>query len=211
GPTGRRGRPRPARGAVRASARASVAGGRVRLGAVLSVAMLAAVAAGMGTWAARWTSIGKSAAVALRPASGVTARTVRYRDAGAYSVLVPEGWQAERHASAMTWQDRESGRTLRISPAPGDPLAGLRTAERRAAHDRRHPGYRRLRLEPVPLRADGAVEWEFTRAGDEGAERVLCGRWAGYELCFSGRDSGWTSDRRVLDVILGSFRPERRG
>nr|WP_067450005.1 serine/threonine-protein kinase [Actinomadura macra] len=184
-------------------------GGRLRPGAVLSVAVLAALAAGMGTWAARWTSIGKSDAVALRPAAGVPVRTAKYREAGAYSVRVPAGWQAERRGAVMAWEDGDTGRGLRISPAPGEPLAGLRTAEYTAVRESRYPGYRRLRLEAAPELVDGAAEWEFTWQDDAGGEHVLCSRVAGYEFRFSAPDPQWTPGQRLYDGILKSFKPEK--
>ncbi|MEU8344597.1 serine/threonine-protein kinase [Spirillospora sp. NPDC048832] len=186
-------------------------GRRLRPGAVAGVAVLAVLAAGTGTWAARWTSVGKSDAVALRPAAGVTAKTAKYHESGAYSVRVPAGWQSERSGSVMTWKDTGAGRGLRISPAPGDPLAGLRTEEHRAMGEHRFPGYRRLRLEPAPEVAEGGAEWEFTwRSGAGGGVRhVLCSRAAGYEFCFSAPDPEWTPGQRLYDRILKSFRPEK--
>jgi hypothetical protein len=178
------------------------------------VAVLAVLAAGAGTWGARWTSIGKSDAVAVHPAAGVTAKTARYREAGAYSVRVPAGWQAERQGGVMTWEDASSGRGLRIAPAPGDPLAGLRAEEHRAAAEHRFPGYHRLRLEPVPEMSAGAAEWEFTwrdgrhAADEDGVRHVLCSRAADYEFCFYAPDSDWTPGQRLYDRILKSFRPE---
>ncbi|WUH99153.1 serine/threonine protein kinase [Spirillospora sp. NBC_00431] len=192
-------------------------GRRVRPGTVAGVAVLAALAAGTGTWAARWTSIGKSDAVALRPAAGLTAKTAKYREAGAYSVRVPAGWQAERRGSVMQWKDVHTGRGLRIAPAPGDPLAGLLAEERAALAERRYPGYHRLRLEAVPEVIAGAAEWEFTwRNGGvhepgrgQRARHVLCGRAAGYEFCFYAPDRQWTPGQRLYDKILRSFRPEK--
>ncbi|MFD0683571.1 serine/threonine-protein kinase [Actinomadura fibrosa] len=178
-------------------------GGHLRPGAVLSVAVLAALTAGTCTWAARWTSIGKSDAVALHPAAGVTVRT--HRVAGAYSVRIPAGWRGERHGAVTEWRDRSSGQGLRIAPAPGDPLSGLRAAERKAA-ERRYPGYRRLRLEAVPGVSGGAAEWEFTWKGGH----ALRGRVAGYEFFFSAPESRWTPGQRLYDRIVGSFKPERR-
>lgn len=186
---------------------------RLRPGAVAGVVLLAALAAGAGTWAARWTSIGKSDAVVLRPAAGVTVRTTRYREAGAYSVRVPAGWRAERSGSAMTWKDAGAGLGLRISPAPGDPLTGLRAEERGAAAEHRYPGYRRLRLEPAPEVVAGAAEWEFTwrERGHGGVRHGLCGRAAGYEFCFYAPDPAWTPSQRRYDKIVKSFRPETTG
>ncbi|NDU74960.1 protein kinase [Actinomadura sp. DSM 109109] len=183
---------------------------RLRPGTVVSVALLAAVAAGAGTWTARWTAVGKGDAVALRPAAGVSVRTVKYHEAGAYSVRVPAGWQAERRGGVMAWKDAGAGRGLRIAPAPGDPLAGLRAQERGAMAEHRYPGYRRLRLEPVPEIIEGAAEWEFTwrDGGHDAVRHVLCGRAAGYEFCFHAPDPEWTPGQRLYDRILRSFKPE---
>ncbi|TDD71188.1 serine/threonine protein kinase [Actinomadura darangshiensis] len=185
-------------------------GRRLRPGAVASVAVLAALAAGTGTWAARWTSVGKGDAVALRPAAGVTAKTAKYHEAGAYSVRVPAGWQADRHGKVMTWKDTDSRRGLWISPAPGDPLSGLRAQERGALAEHRYPGYHRLRLELVPEVIAGGAEWEFTWRDDgrRAVRHVLCGRAAGYEFCFHAPDQDWTPGQRLYDRILKSFRPE---
>ncbi|MFI0374292.1 serine/threonine-protein kinase [Actinomadura sp. 1N219] len=201
--------------------RVLLGGRRVRPGAVAGVAVLAAVAAGTGTWAARWTSIGKSDAVALRPASDVKAKTAKYREAGAYSVRIPAGWQAERRGPVMHWKDAHTGRGLRIAPVLGDPLDGLLAEERAAVAENRYPGYHRLRLEPVPEVIAGAAEWEFTWRSaavrepgrdsirEHRTRHVLCSRAAGYEFCFYAPDRQWTPGQRLYDRILSSFRPER--
>lgn len=194
---------------------ARMAGRRVRPGALAGVTVLAVLAAGTGTWAARWTAIGTSDSVALRPAAGVTAKTTKYREAGGYSVRVPAGWRAERHGSLVRWKDVRTGRGLRISPAPGDPLAGLRAAEQAAVAEHRYPGYRRLRLQAVPEVIAGAAEWEFIWRGvaggayENGVRHVLCSRAAGYEFCFHAPDRRWTPGQRLYDKILDSFRPEQ--
>nr|WP_279483559.1 serine/threonine-protein kinase [Actinomadura sp. GC306] len=187
---------------------------RVRPGTVAGVAVLAVLAATAGTWTARWTAVGKSDSVALRPAAGVTAKMAKYREAGAYSVRVPVGWQAERSGAVMHWKDAEAGHGLRITAAPGDSLAGLRAAERAAVAERRYPGYQRLRLERVPQIIAGAAEWEFTWTGKpgpafaDGVRHVLCSRAAGYEFCFHAPDRRWTPGQRLYAQILESFRPE---
>ncbi|TDB92990.1 serine/threonine protein kinase [Actinomadura sp. 7K534] len=207
----------PARHREAAAEKRGPAGRRVRPGAVAGVAVLAVLAAGTGTWAARWTSVGQSDSVALRPAAGLTAKMARYREAGAYSVRVPVGWHAERSGAVMHWRDVEAGHGLRIAPAPGDPLAGLRAAERAAAAEHRYPGYHRLRLERVPEVIAGAAEWEFTWQGErgpaftDGVRHVLCSRAAGYEFCFHAPDRRWTPGQRLYGRILESFRPESGG
>ena len=198
-------------------------GRRVTPGAIAGVAILAALAAGTGTWAARWTAIGKSEAVTLRP-MGETAKTARFREAGAYTVRVPAGWRAERHGPVMQWKDTSAERTLRIFPAAGDPLAELRAQERQAVEQERYPGYHRLRLENAPQVIAGAAEWEFTwrgaahPRGGQGrsaakdrreTKHVLCSRAAGYEFCFTAPDREWTPGQRLYDGILSSFRPDR--
>ncbi|MBO2463416.1 serine/threonine-protein kinase [Actinomadura violacea] len=193
-------------------------GRRLRPGAVLSVAVLAAVAVGVGTWTARWNSVGKSDSVALRPAAGVEAKMVKYTEAGAYSVRVPAGWQSERRDDVMEWDDQASGRGLRISPAPGAPLDGLRAAERRAEAGRLYPGYRRLRLEAAPELGENAAEWEFVWNGGHGGgesgaraggEHVLCSRAAGYEFCFHAPEPHWTPGQRLYDRVLRTFKSQK--
>jgi hypothetical protein len=183
--------------------------GRVRPGAVLSVAALAIIAAGVGTWTARWDSVGKSDSVALSPAAGVVTKMVEYTEAGAYSIRVPAGWQIVRQDGVMEWDDRTSGRGLRISPAQGEPLSGLRADEHRAASEHLYPGYRRLRLESVPGLGADAAEWEFTWNGEHGGEHVLCSRAAGYEFCFYAPEAQWTPGRRLYERILATFAPQR--
>lgn len=205
-------------------------GRRLRPGAVLSVALLAVVAAGVGTWTARWNSVGKSDSVALRPAAGVEAKMVKYTEEGAYSVRVPAGWQSERRDDVMEWEDEATGRGLRISPATGEPLDGLRAAERRAEARHLYPGYRRLRLEAAPELGDGAAEWEFVwnggghsgaqgggqggrqgggQGGGQGGEHVLCSRAAGYEFCFHAPEPHWTPAQRLYDRVFRTFRPPK--
>ncbi|WP_433143679.1 serine/threonine-protein kinase [Actinomadura nitritigenes] len=251
GPVPRPGRPEPVRAGagghpagadgaarVRWSLRVPVpVGRRLRPGAVLSVALLAAVAAGVGTWTARWNSVGKSDSVALRPAAGVEAKMVKYTEEGGYSVRVPAGWQSERRDDVMEWQDEATGRGLRISPAPGEPLSGLRAAERRSEARHLYPGYRRLRLEAAPELGGDAAEWEFVwngggqggggqgggqggggqvagQGGGQGASaqggvHVLCSRAAGYEFCFHAPEPHWTPGQRLYDRVLRTFRPQK--
>ncbi|OLT25137.1 hypothetical protein BJF79_44515 [Actinomadura sp. CNU-125] len=163
-----------------------------------SVAALAVVAVGIGTWTARWTSVGNG------DAAESFVGLASYREAAAYAVRVPAGWRAERRGAVMRWRDGESGRGLRIAPAPGDPLAGLRAAERAAMG--RHPGYVRVRLGSGPGPRGGA-EWEFTWRDAGGGRHVACTRASGYELCFAVPESRWRTDRRLYDRILASFRP----
>ncbi|MEV5826500.1 serine/threonine-protein kinase [Spirillospora sp. NPDC052242] len=178
---------------------------RARPGAVASVAALAVVAAGLGTWTARWTSVGKGHATA--PAADPFVELAPYREVDAYAVRVPATWRVERRGAVMRWRDGASGRGLRIAPASGDPLAGLRAAERALVADGRRPGYVRVRLGSGPGPRDGA-EWEFTWRGAGGGRHALCTRTAGYELCFSAPESRWRPDLRLYDRILASFRPD---
>ncbi|MFC6884251.1 serine/threonine-protein kinase [Actinomadura yumaensis] len=142
-----------------------VTGRRPRLGAVASVAALALLSVGLGTWASPWTSVGKSEAVALLPAPGAELSTITYHEPDGYSVDVPVGWAQERDGSSVRWRSPDGDQTLRVAPVGGDPLAGLRAAERAAAEGGLYPGYRRLRLEATPEVSNGAAEWEFTWNG----------------------------------------------
>ncbi|MFV2210503.1 serine/threonine-protein kinase [Actinomadura sp. LOL_016] len=179
---------------------------RTRSGAVASVAALAVVAVGLGTWTARWTSVGTSDAAAGAAADPVV-ELAPYREADAYAVRVPAGWRTERRGAVMRWRDGASGRGLRVAPAPGDPLAGLRAAEREAVAQGRRPGYVRVRLGPGPGPRDGA-EWEFTWQSAGGGRHGACTRTSGYELCFTAPEARWRRDRLLYDRILASFRPD---
>ncbi|RSN42384.1 hypothetical protein DMH08_38635 [Actinomadura sp. WAC 06369] len=178
---------------------------RPRPGAVASVAALAVVAAGLGTWTARWAAAGRGDAPV--PAADPFVELALYREVDAYTVRVPAAWRVERRGAVMRWRDGASGRGLRIAPASGDPLAGLRAAERALVADGRRPGYVRVRLGSGPGPRGGA-EWEFTWQGAGGGRHTLCTRTAGYELCFSAPESRWLPDHRLFDRILASFRPD---
>ncbi|KAB2350971.1 serine/threonine-protein kinase [Actinomadura rudentiformis] len=181
---------------------------RPRIGVVISVATMALLVGAMGAWTARWNSVGQSAALALlRPGSGVpVATSVRYHESDGYSVKVPSGWKRERVPGGVQWSDPGRRQGLRISPVRGDALEGLRSAERREVNERSYPGYRRLRLEPVPELSKGGAEWEFTWEKDR---HGLRSRTAGYEFYFFAPDSRWTPGQRQYDEILQTFRPER--
>ncbi|GAA2609433.1 serine/threonine-protein kinase [Actinomadura fulvescens] len=180
---------------------------RPRMGMVVSVATIALLVGAMGAWAARWNSVGQGAAMRLlMPRSAPPASTsVKYHEDG-YTVEVPAGWRRARSPQGVQWSDPETGQVLRISPAVGNALEGLRAAERREVNERTYPGYRRLRLEPVPdLSKDGA-EWEFTWGRDQHGLRT---RAAGHEFSFVAPETRWTPGQRQYDKILQTFRPER--
>ncbi|MEU5877168.1 serine/threonine-protein kinase [Spirillospora sp. NPDC047279] len=186
----------------RAIASVALADRRPRMGTVIGVASMAVIVGALGAWTARWNSVGQSDAVALLPSTGVASTSVKYREADGYSVELPAGWQRQRFHDGVQWSDPGTGQGLRISPVTGDPLEGLQAAERTAAGA--YPGYRRLRLEPVPELSKGGAEWEFTWQKNR---HGLRSRAAGYEFYFYAPASRWTPGQRQYDKILQTFRP----
>ncbi|PKK12068.1 serine/threonine-protein kinase [Thermomonospora sp. CIF 1] len=176
---------------------------RPRLTALMGVTAIAATVIAMGAWTARHRTDGTLAAVA---AGGQSTHLVTYREGDGYTVDVPAGWRRSREADGVHWRDPATGHHLRIAPAQGDALAGLRQAERQALASGAYPGYRRIRLEAVPELATGAAEWEFLTA----RLHVLRSRMAGYEFTFAAPAHRWTPGQRVYDAILRSFRTTRR-
>jgi eukaryotic-like serine/threonine-protein kinase len=169
-----------------------------RAGALAGIGALSAVVVTVGAWSARWVSTSETIASSTLVSS---AKTVSYRERDGYSVQVPSGWVRVRQIDGVHWDDPAAGRHLRIRPVTGDPLEGLRTAERRVAAD---PGYRRLRLEATPEIAEGAAEWEYVIRRVHGL-RSRIGR---YEFAFTASDDRWTPDHRIFDGILRTFRAE---
>ncbi|WP_026341718.1 serine/threonine-protein kinase [Actinomadura atramentaria] len=180
---------------------------RPRVGAVTSVAMFAVLAVVLGAWTARWNAVGQGDA-ALKAVPDGAARAATYREPAGYSVDVPAGWTRRATRDGVEWTDAAGGRTLRIVPARGDALGGLRGDERAALESGVLPGYRRLRLEAMPGLGHAAAEWEFTwrGGGDEPARHGLRSRMPGFEFAFTAPDDRWTPAQRVYDQILRTFR-----
>jgi hypothetical protein len=175
---------------------------RLRLGALAGVTLLAAIVAGVGTWVARWNSVGAGDTVAFSDAG--TRGAASYRGAG-FSMDVPAGWKRVERGDGTYWFDPGGVRYLRVSRASGDPLRGLRVAEQHGLAARAFPGYRKLRLEAAPELGRDAAEWEFT--WDQGRQRALETRMSGHEFFFVGPDDRWTPSQRRFYAILQSFRP----
>ncbi|WP_199486679.1 serine/threonine-protein kinase [Actinomadura logoneensis] len=180
---------------------------RPRFGALLGLGAALAGVAMLGAWSARWNSVSKSASSTVRSIPAASDRTTVYHADGAFSVEVPAAWRPHRVANGVAWSDPSDGEGLTIVRAPGDPLAGLRADERRAAGAGTYPGYRRLRLESAPDLAPGAAEWEFTW-GRDGGSHALRSRVAGYEFFYFTHARRWTPGARLYDRILRSFDPE---
>jgi hypothetical protein len=175
---------------------------RPRATALVSVALLAAMVIVVGAWTAR---IRPDGTLAVLSSDERGAHTAVYHETDGYVVEVPSGWVRVRRADGVHWDDPATDRHLRISPAKGDALAGLRQAERDAVASGAYPGYRRIRLEAAPAVARGAAEWEFT------TDRFRClrSRMAGYEFLFVAPEDRWTPGQRVYDTILRTFRTGR--
>jgi tRNA A-37 threonylcarbamoyl transferase component Bud32 len=212
-----------------------------RLRTVVCLGTVAAAAVVLGAWSMRWNSVGTSEALARLPVVGGEPAVITYREAvesagkdeGAntsegseraggsvgYAVDVPREWRRERRGVHVQWTDPSTGRTLRITPIAGDPLTGLRAAERTAKTSGRYPGYRLLRLEALPAGEQSALtrpagkgmataEWEFTWGTSGRRTHVLRNRAAGYEFTFHAPDSRWTPSHRLYERILQTFRTE---
>ncbi|MFC0040794.1 serine/threonine-protein kinase [Actinomadura rayongensis] len=181
---------------------------RPRAGALATVAMFAVLAVVLGAWTARWDAVGQGDA-ALQSVPGVTGRAATYHEDAGYTIDVPAGWERRVSGGAVEWTDRAHARTLRIVPARGDALAGLRRAEHAALASGGLPGYRRLRMTAVPGLGGAAAAWEFTwrgRAGGTPPLHSLHSRMPGYEFAFTAPDDRWTPGQRVYDGILRTFR-----
>ncbi|MFF5261854.1 serine/threonine-protein kinase [Actinomadura viridis] len=179
---------------------------RSRLGTMVFAISVAVTAVVLGAWSARWNSVGKGEALTLLPVPGGAFRTASYHESAGYHVDVPLNWRREVRGGGVHWRDPVAGRGLRITPVSGVPLAGLRAVERETADSKGHPGYRLLRLEPVPELNRPAAEWEYTWGEGEHRMHALRTRTAGYEFYFYAPDARWTPAQRVYERILGSFR-----
>jgi hypothetical protein len=169
-------------------------------GAFACVMLLAAAVAMLGAWSARWNSVGTGETVS--GADAASAGTVSYRTKG-FSVRLPADWLRVMRSDGVYWYDPHAGHHLRISRTAGDPLTGLRAAERKGAAANTFPGYRRLRMEAAPELGRNAAEWEFT--WDQGRLRALDARVSGHDLFFVGLDDHWTPSQRRFDAILQSI------
>ncbi|MFC7731329.1 hypothetical protein [Actinomadura keratinilytica] len=107
----------------------------------------------------------------------------------------------------MQWFDPHAQRGLTITPVTGEPLSGLRAAERLALAADEFPGYRRLRLGKARDVAGQAAEWEFTW-GRTDAVHVLRTRTAGFEFSFFAPAAHWAPSRRLYGDILRTFQTE---
>ncbi|REE97611.1 serine/threonine-protein kinase [Thermomonospora umbrina] len=172
---------------------------RPRAAALAGIATLAATVIVVGAWTAR---VRPDDTLAVLSSDDQVSRTVAYHEPDGYVVEIPAGWVRADEKDGVHWHDPANGRHLRITPVRGDPLTGLREAERDATHSGTYPGYRRLRLEAAPEVARDAAEWEFITRG---AHR-LTSRMAGYEFQFSAPERRWTPGQRLYDAILRTFR-----
>ncbi|WP_169513808.1 serine/threonine-protein kinase [Actinomadura flavalba] len=183
------------------------AGRLPRTGAMASVAVLAVAVVVLGAWSARWNSVGQSDAAAVKAVQASATKSITYREAAGYTVDVPTDWTRAERGGGVQWNDPSSGTALRITPAQGDAIGGLRAAEAATAKER--PAFRTLRLEPVPGDDRDVAEWEYTWRGADGVTwHALHSRVPGYEFAFSAPDARWTPGQRVHDQILRTFRAD---
>ncbi len=172
-----------------------------RAGAIVSAGVAAAAVTVAAVWAARLPA--EAGGAVLMREAGAMAGTVTYRENG-YAVDIPTGWTRLVRPDGVYWQDPAAPRFVRVTPAVGDALAGLRAAESRiAAH---YPGYHRIRLEGDVDSAGPDAELEFRwQSGMRGLES----RTDGYDLLFGAPDSRWTPSERTFDAVLRTFHPAR--
>lgn len=136
------------------------------------------------------------------------------RDPLGFRVAVPQGWQ--RRLDGPTRVDfvaPDGGSFVRIDQrAQALPSAAKawRDAEPGVADSL--PGYRRIRIDPVPHPRWNVADWEFTWEGDSGTVHVLNRGIAtdtrGFALYVSVPDDAWQQRGEPLfDVVSRTFEP----
>jgi hypothetical protein len=138
----------------------------------------------------------------------------RYTDPTGFSLAVPNGWQATRKGTDVTFRRPGSRAYLLVpqttSPAP-DSLVDWQEQERAASP--RFNDYERIRLERVPAsRGWDVADWEFRWTASGGRLHVLdrnlrINDRRAYALYWSVPDDQWTQLKPTFDVIAASFRP----
>ena len=141
-----------------------------------------------------------------------------HRDRLGFRVAVPSGWQ--RRLDGPTRVDfvaPSGGRFVRIDQrAQALPSAARawRQAEPGVADSL--PGYRRIRIDPVPHPRWDVADWEFTWQGGSGRIHVLnrgiATETRGFAVYVSAPDATWDRQgQRLFDIVSRSFEPAPRG
>jgi serine/threonine protein kinase len=148
------------------------------------------------------------------PAASVPDGWTRYTDAEVgWAVAVPAGWQPVSVAEGTRFTDPAGGRYLLVAtryPAGSSAVGAWEDSER--AFSQSHPGYQRLRLEPIDVAgARDAADWEFTYTDSAATlhalDRAEVFGKRGYALYFQTHSDAWDASRSIFDHISSSFQP----
>lgn len=141
-----------------------------------------------------------------------------HRDRLGFRVAVPSGWQ--RRLDGPTRVDfvaPSGGRFVRIDQrAQALPSAARAWRQAEPGVAGSLPGYRRIRIDPVPHSRWDVADWEFTWQGGSGRIHVLnrgiATETRGFAVYVSAPDATWGSQgQRLFDVVSRSFEPAPRG
>jgi catechol 2,3-dioxygenase-like lactoylglutathione lyase family enzyme len=137
-----------------------------------------------------------------------------HRDPAGFGVAVPDGWTYAVVGTTVCFRDPDGVRVLSVDPArtaSADPVVACRKEADRLTTAGALPGYRELRIDPVPYFGK-AADWEYryTPAGGTGLHATT--RWfaAGsraYAVGWVTRAFDWQVNRANLGMIMGSFQP----
>jgi hypothetical protein len=173
---------------------------------IAAIALVAAVIAAVAAIAAGAQGTGRRPPrgnpVAPSTSSAPPAGFEWWNDPAGFRVAVPIGWQRSPGPVFTAPGGRPSLRITAWAPPPPDPLAALTAQERSVPL----PGYRRIRIEPLPNRP-GAL-WEYTFTGPLRAEQqVLTVAGHTYRVEWQAPRDDWAAGLAEMDTIMDSFGP----
>ena len=146
------------------------------------------------------------------PAPTAAVSNVGRHESEAFSIAVPDGWQAERSGNRTTFRE-PGGRGFFFvegGGAPkGDPLADWRRQEPGVAA--RLSGYKKIRIERADFGRFQAADWEFTWQPPRGQLRVLNRNVVdgdrAYAVYWSVPAEAWDDTAALRETVLASFDP----
>jgi eukaryotic-like serine/threonine-protein kinase len=152
------------------------------------------------------------------PASNVPARAApegfhMHQDPRGFQVAIPDGWERELDGPRVDFVAPDGSRFVRIDQrANALPSAERAWLQAEDSVSETLPGYRRIRIEPVPHPTWDVADWEFTWEGDSGTvhviDRGIATDTRGFALYVSAPHDTWTTQGRpVFDVVSATFRP----